>query len=98
MLAAATFVFVDHSLVAIIKQRFGGALGAWCSAAWLSSLGYNLALAALGVVIALIWAYDSWLALFAIAPLALAQRSLTAVVAARRLNRVLRERERDLSA
>ena len=77
VLAAATFVFVDHSLVAIIKQRLGGALGAWRSAAWLSSLGYNLALAALGVVIALIWAYDSWLALFAIAPLALAQRSLT---------------------
>jgi len=77
LLAATTFVLVDHSLVAIIKHHLRGALGAWRSAAWLSSLGYNLALAALGVVIALIWAHDSWLALFAVAPLALAQRSLT---------------------
>jgi len=77
LLAATTFVLVDHSLVAIIKHHLRGALGAWRSTAWLSSLGYNLALAALGVVIALIWAHDSWLALFAVAPLALAQRSLT---------------------
>ncbi len=77
LLAAATFVLVDYGLVAIVKHQLGGALGAWRSAARLSSLGYNLALAALGVVIAVIWAYDSWLALFAIAPLALAQRSLT---------------------
>ena len=76
-LAGTTFVLVDHGLVAVIKNRLGGALGAWRSAAWLPALGYNLALAALGVVIAVIWAYDSWLALFAIAPLALAQRSLT---------------------
>ncbi|MGA9761327.1 MAG: diguanylate cyclase [Gaiellaceae bacterium] len=77
LLAAATFVLVDHGLVAIVKHQLGGALGGWRSVARLSSLGYSLALAALGVVIALIWAYDSWLALFAIAPLALAQRSLT---------------------
>jgi diguanylate cyclase (GGDEF)-like protein/putative nucleotidyltransferase with HDIG domain len=77
LLAAATFVLVDHSLVAIVKHQLASALSAWRSAAGLSSLGYNLALAALGVVIAVIWAYDSWLALFAIAPLALAQRSLT---------------------
>ncbi len=77
LLAAAAFVLVDHGLVAVVKHQLGGALGGWRSVARLSSLGYNLALAALGVVIALIWAYDSWLALFAIAPLALAQRSLT---------------------
>jgi diguanylate cyclase (GGDEF)-like protein/putative nucleotidyltransferase with HDIG domain len=77
LLAAATFVLVDHGLVAIVKHQLGGALGGWRSVARMSSLGYSLALAALGVVIALIWAYDSWLALFAIAPLALAQRSLT---------------------
>ncbi len=77
LLAAATFVFVDHSLVAIIQHQINGGPGVWRSAASLSWLGYNLALAALGVVIALIWTYDSWLALFAIAPLALAQRSLT---------------------
>jgi diguanylate cyclase (GGDEF)-like protein/putative nucleotidyltransferase with HDIG domain len=77
LLAAATFVLVDHGLVAIVKHQLGGALGGWRSLARMSSLGYSLALAALGVVIALIWAYDSWLALFAIAPLALAQRSLT---------------------
>jgi diguanylate cyclase (GGDEF)-like protein/putative nucleotidyltransferase with HDIG domain len=77
LLATAAFVLVDHALIAIIKHRLSGALSVWRSAAWLSSFGYNLAMAALGVVIALIWAYDSWLALFAIAPLALAQRSLT---------------------
>jgi diguanylate cyclase (GGDEF)-like protein/putative nucleotidyltransferase with HDIG domain len=77
LLAAATFVLVDHSLVAIVQHQITGGPGVWQSAAWLSWLGFNLALAALGVVIALIWAYDSWLALFAIAPLALAQRSLT---------------------
>jgi len=77
LLAAAAFVLVDHGLVAVVKHQLGGALDGWRSVARLSSLGYNLALAALGVVIALIWAYDSWLALFAIAPLALAQRSLT---------------------
>ena len=77
LLAAATFVLVDLGLVAIVKHQLGGALGGWRSVARMSSLGYSLALAALGVVIALIWAYDSWLALFAIAPLALAQRSLT---------------------
>ncbi len=76
-LAAVTFVLVDHSLIAIIQRHLSGGPGVWRSAAWLSWLGYNLALAALGVVIALIWAHDSWLALFAIAPLALAQRSLT---------------------
>jgi diguanylate cyclase (GGDEF)-like protein len=77
LLAAVTFVLVDHALVAIVKHQLGGALDGWRSLARLSSLGYNFALAALGVVIALIWAHDSWLALFAIAPLALAQRSLT---------------------
>ncbi len=77
LLAAATFVLVDHCLIAIIKHELGGSLSVWRSTGSLSSLGYNLALAVLGVVIALIWAYDSWLALFAIAPLVLAQRSLT---------------------
>jgi diguanylate cyclase (GGDEF)-like protein/putative nucleotidyltransferase with HDIG domain len=75
--AAAAFVFVDHVLVAIAQRQTGGGAGAWRSRAWISWLGYNLALAALGVVIALIWTYDIWLALFAVAPLALAQRSLT---------------------
>jgi len=70
-------VLVDHCLIAIIKHELGGSLSVWRSTGSLSSLGYNLALAVLGVVIALIWAYDSWLALFAIAPLVLAQRSLT---------------------
>jgi diguanylate cyclase (GGDEF)-like protein/putative nucleotidyltransferase with HDIG domain len=76
-LAAIAFVLIDHSLVAVAQRQTGGGAGAWRSQAWLIWLGYNLALGALGVVIALIWVYDSWLALFAIAPLALAQRSLT---------------------
>ncbi len=75
-LAAVTFVLVDHGLIAVIRRQASGGPGVWRSAASLSWLGYNLALAALGVVIALIWAHDSWLALFAVAPLALAQRSL----------------------
>ncbi|HEY4977207.1 MAG TPA: diguanylate cyclase [Gaiellaceae bacterium] len=77
LLAAAVFVLVDGGLITTIQRRLGGALHAWRSTAWLTGLGYNLAMAVLGVVIALIWTYDSWLALFAIAPLALAQRSLT---------------------
>ena len=76
-LAAVAFVLVDHSLIALVRRHSDGRSGGWRSLASLPWLGSNLALAALGVVIAVIWAYDSWLALFALAPLALVQRSLT---------------------
>ncbi|MGD0165742.1 MAG: diguanylate cyclase [Gaiellaceae bacterium] len=76
-LAAVTFVLIDHGLTAIVKRQADGRIGGWRSLSGVPWLGSNLALAALGVVIAVIWAHDSWLALFALAPLALVQRSLT---------------------
>ncbi len=77
LLAAACFVLVDHSLIAIVKRQTDGRSGAWKTLTWLPWFSSNLAMAALGVVIAVIWNFDSWLALFALAPLALVQRSLT---------------------
>ena len=76
-LAAVTFVFIDHGLIAVVKRQADGRVGGWRPLSWLPWLASNLALAALGVVIAVIWASDSWLVLFALAPLALVQRSLT---------------------
>ena len=76
-LAALTFVFIDHALIAVVKRQAEGRSGGWRPLSWLPWLASNLALAAMGVVIAVIWASDSWLMLFALAPLALVQRSLT---------------------
>jgi len=76
-LAGVVFVLIDHSLLAILQHHTAGDRGGWHSPAWAPWLGTNLALAALGVVIAVIWLENPWLTLFALAPLALVQRSLT---------------------
>jgi diguanylate cyclase (GGDEF)-like protein/putative nucleotidyltransferase with HDIG domain len=76
-LAACVFVIVDHGLLAAVQRQAEGALGGWRSPSWAPWFGSNLALAALGVMIAVVWINKPWLVLFALAPLALVQRSLT---------------------
>jgi diguanylate cyclase (GGDEF)-like protein len=74
--AAATFVLVNHSLLAVILKLARGhtLLGTGLFA--LQSLSTDFVLASLGVVLAEVWLTNPWLVALVLAPLVLVHRTL----------------------
>ena len=74
--AAATFVTVNHSLLAVVLKFARGHTLRGTGLFTLQSLSTDLVLALLGVVLAEIWLDNPWLAALVLAPLVLVHRTL----------------------
>ena len=74
--AAATFVIVNHSLLAVVLKFARGHTLRGTGLFTLQSLSTDFVLALLGVVLAEIWLDDPWLAALVLAPLVLVHRTL----------------------
>jgi diguanylate cyclase (GGDEF)-like protein len=74
--AAATFVVVNHVLLAVMIVLAAGIRMRDTNLFGLESLSTDLALAALGIGVAVVWLANSWTVAFAVAPLVLIYRAL----------------------
>ena len=74
--AAATFVAVNHTLLAVVLKYARGHTLRGTGLFTLQSLSMDFVLALLGVVLAEIWLDNPWLAVLVLAPLVLVHRTL----------------------
>ena len=76
LVAAVSFVFVNHLLLALVLRFARGHSLLQSGLFTLQSLSTDLVLALLGVVVALLWHENPWLVALALAPLVLIHRTL----------------------